>query len=152
MPYVKRVSTTLIEMNSQILATADITAIASEIDLPVLTIPAFKGKIDSAYIDVYGYGREDYSVANNYLAANSKIGIKDTGGTYHNCATLPATLCDTPASTRVYAPFCFKGYINIANYITSGADQLPCLKDIAAHGTGLQLYEVYATLRMYFNL
>ena len=124
--------------------------------LKLINIPFFSKRPDYAYMDVIFSGRFDTSAATNYLQGSpspaSTLQIENSAGTAkYDAGSLYDVSFSTPASTTVYGSTKWVGNVNIAPYIEPNAVQIPYI-NVVTHGNNLVLYDVYAVIRLYFNI
>jgi len=114
-------------------------------------IPEYPIAPDYAYVDIIIQKLTDTSGAANYLLNGSEIQIRDTGLTYRTAGSLSQGVLYTEANATINTYYVLPGRINIAQYITPGADQMIALYGKSA-GTSLLYYNHSGRLRLYFNV
>jgi hypothetical protein len=116
-----------------------------------LNVPNFKHRPTLAYLDIEIGARQDTSAATNYLKDNCEIQFEDTGHTKHDCGDTDEGNYRTPASGFVYNVQTWRGFVNIAQYLTPGVAQDAYIY-VKSLGSNLLLYDCVAKLRMYFDV
>lgn len=116
----------------------------------LIQIPAYVPAPDYAYLDVIIQWINDTSGAANYFVTDSKIQLKDSGGTARDAGNISNTACYIEANATAHTYYVVPGTTNISNYITPGSSQMVVIYG-KSQGDTLNVRGCSGRLRLYFN-
>jgi hypothetical protein len=126
-----------------------LTTVAGNKALGVLTVPAFKGKLIRATLDLHITFSHDSSAALNYINVISPIIQIDSSG-YKTAMAFIGPYCYTLANEYKTINYHAFGAIDIKNYILPNTNYNIRMPTSAALGNNLEI-ECYTKLKLYFE-
>jgi hypothetical protein len=152
MPYVRRASTTFVEICSDIYTDMHITNAAVTWTLNPISIPStLKGAITRATLALVVHSFYDTSGATNYLFTPQHINLVDDTSTRRHAVELGQGCLRLPGNSFQTGGVEYPGNYDLTQYVKAGSAYDIEWTDARALGSNLELASFYTKLKIYLG-
>ena len=150
MGYATVAPSSMLEVYSTMMTSVSVTNADTNIQLPDITVPSFKGQLTQAYLDVLWYGYKNTAAVENDVEDGHTY-LSD-GVNYWDAVTYPLAIYIVAASTQGWGYFLIPGANNLSSHIASNTTYHTWFYPIKCISNNLILRSVGVRLRLYFNV